>query len=74
MTTASAIIPLAVAASVLAGLGVVGVALVVSWKTRRFRPAHALMGSLIGAVLINSWWLALGALVAFKFLVLREDT
>ncbi len=31
-------------------------------------------GAMIGAVLVNSWWLWLFAIAAFKLVILREDT
>lgn len=51
-------------------------ALTAGWISRhpalpRRRP---IVNALTAILLVNSWWIALGALVVFKVYVLRQDT
>jgi hypothetical protein len=42
---------------------------------RRFKhaPAQA-MGMVLGALLINSWWIAIAGMAFYKFYILKQDT
>jgi hypothetical protein len=42
---------------------------------RRFKQAPAqAMGMILGALLINSWWIAIAEMAFYKFVILKQDT
>ena len=42
---------------------------------RRFKQAPAqAMGMILGALLINSWWIAIAGMAFYKFVILKQDT
>jgi hypothetical protein len=72
--TASLIIPLAVLASLVIGAGLIVLAIAGTVRNAEQQSRWPILAAFIGALVVNSWWLALLAMVFIKFVILREDT
>jgi hypothetical protein len=55
--------------TLLIGLGL----LVAAFRRFKQAPAQA-VGMILGAVLINSWWIAIAGMAFYKFVILKQDT
>jgi divalent metal cation (Fe/Co/Zn/Cd) transporter len=68
----SVIFPLGILCSVAVGVGLIVFAISRFFGSKR-HPAIGI-AALLGAVVVNSWWLLIVLLVIYKLFVLREDT
>lgn len=70
----SAAIPFALLASIGTGLLMVGLAIWFVLNRRDSARWRLALAAILGALTINSWWLAFIGMAFYKLYILREDT